>query len=369
MMPRRTRGRILTTISLKYVHHFRDQGGCDRYYFRRHGRRIPLPGVPGSKAFMDGYAEALACFAGRPVPTRAKTAAGTFAALAPIYYASADFKSLAASTRANYRRVIDGFLEKHGGGRLDQFRRRHAIKIVGKMAATPGAAIVLLKRVRTLINFAIQLEWIETDPTRKVRSFKSKEFHTWTEEEIAQFEAHWPLGTKQRLAFDLLLYTGQRGSDAHKMNRPDGRGKIRLAQQKTDARLVITVHPELRASIEAMGASKHAVILATAYGRPFSVKGFGQFVSAAIVTAGLPSRCKAHGLRKAAARRLAEAGCSANQIMSVTGHRTLSEVEVYVRAAEQEKLNQQAMEKQSANAGVANPTFPIGKAIDGVGEK
>ena len=88
-------------------------------------------------------------------------------------------------------------------------------------------------------------------------------------------------------------------------------------------------------------------ILTTAYSQPFSVKGFGQFVSAAIAEAGLPTRCKAHGLRKAAARRLVEAGCSANEIMAVTGHKTLSEVERYVRAAEQVRLNERAIERQA----------------------
>ena len=95
-------------------------------------------------------------------------------------------------------------------------------------------------------------------------------------------------------------------------------------------------------------------MLTTAYGEPFSVKGFGQFVSAAIGAAGLPAKCKAHGLRKAAARRLAEVGCTPHQNMSVTGHKTLTEVERYTRAAEQERLNQQALAKQLANTRVPN---------------
>ena len=89
--------------------------------------------------------------------------------------------------------------------------------------------------------------------------------------------------------------------------------------------------------------------IVTAYGVPFSIKGFGQFMSDAIRKAGLPPYCKAHGLRKAAARRLAEAGCSAHEIMAVTGHKTPSEVERYTRAAEQERLNAAAMAKQLEN--------------------
>lgn len=368
-MPRSTPGRILTTIPLKHVQRFRDRHGHLRHYFRRRGRGIALPGLPGSAEFMGAYGAALAKFADKKPPARPAAAPRTFAALAPIYFASPHFTGLAASSRVNYRRVIEGFVREHGQGRVDEFRRRHAIKIIGRMAKKPGAAIVLLKRVRTLINFAVELEWIETDPTRKVRSFKSTEFHTWTEEEIAQFEAKWPRGTRQRLAFDILLFTGQRGSDAHEMSRPDSAGKIRVVQQKTGTRMVIATHPSLAASIKAAGARGHAVILATAYDRPFSVKGFGQFVSAAIRAAGLPKHCKAHGLRKAAARRLAEVGCSAKQIMAVTGHKTMAEAEVYVRAAEQEMLNRQAMEKQIANAEVSTPTLQTLNPIDIVGRK
>jgi site-specific recombinase XerD len=93
----------------------------------------------------------------------------------------------------------------------------------------------------------------------------------------------------------------------------------------------------------------HSTILVTAYGEWFSVKGFGQMISAATREAGLPERCKAHGLRKAAARRLAEAGCSASEIASITGHKTLAEVERYTRAADQERLARQAIQRQSAN--------------------
>ncbi len=116
------------------------------------------------------------------------------------------------------------------------------------------------------------------------------------------------------------------GVGATKFDEMVADGRIRVVQQKTGARLVITAHPDLKAILDA-APTDHVTILTTAYGKPFSVKGFGQFLSAAIAEAGLPSRCKAHGLRKAAARRLAEAERSAIEIMAVTGHKTLAEVE------------------------------------------
>lgn len=126
------------------------------------------------------------------------------------------------------------------------------------------------------------------------------------------------------------------------MTRPDASGKIRITQQKTGTPLVISVHPNLERSIEACGLS-HMTILVTTHAKPFSIKGFGQFMSEAIRAADLPSRCKAHGLRKAMARRLAEKGNSSHEIMSVTGHKTWAEVERYTSAVAQERLNEKAI--------------------------
>ena len=357
----------MTDIRLKYIDSFEDRFGRRHYYFRRNRQRAPLPGLPGSREFMEAYAAALEESEPTAMPRREPAKAKTFADLATRYFNSPHFLGLSPTSRANYRRIIDHFVTEHGHRRVDQLRRAHVVAIMGKMADRPGAAITLLKRVRTLINFAIELEWIDTDPTKRVRSYKSKEFHTWTEDEIAQFEAHWPIGTPQRLAFAILLFTGQRGSDARAMARPDAEGKVRVIQQKTGAKLVIACHPDLLAALSAL-PKEHVTMLTTAYGEPFSVKGFGQFMSAAIRAAGLPAKCKAHGLRKAAARRLAEVGCTPHQIMSVTGHKTLAEVERYTRAAEQERLNQEALAKQLANKKVPNSPRQIAKPIENKGK-
>jgi enterobacteria phage integrase len=144
-----------------------------------------------------------------------------------------------------------------------------------------------------------------------------------------------------------LLYTGQRGSDVHRMLWSDCvRDTIRVAQQKTTTKLTIPLHDDL-AELLALAPRETTAILSTVYKKPFSVKGFENMVSDAIRTAGLPPRCVPHGLRKAAARRLAEAGCSASEIMAITGHKTLAEVERYTRAAEQERLARQAIKRQS----------------------
>ena len=332
-------------IHLKYIHAFRDRAGRMRYYFRRLGKRTPLPGLPGSDEFMRVYSTLLSA-PSKAVPQRPVVAPKTFAALAIRYYSPPQYLALSATSRNNYRRVIDGFLEEHGHRRVNQMKREHVDVVIGKLASKPGAGIVLLKRMRTLVRYAMALGWTDRDPTAGVKGYKSKEIHTWTEREIDIFEARWPEGTRERLAFALLLYTGQRGSDVHHMTWADiVQGAIRVAQQKTAAKLTIPIHDTLDRTLEITNRDQ-GTILITAYGQPFSVKGFGNMVSAAIHEAGLPDRCKPHGLREAAARRLAEAGCSASEIAAITGRKTLAEVERYTRAADQVRLARQAIRKQ-----------------------
>jgi len=349
-------------IQLRYIHKFRDRHGQMRYYFRRNGIHTPLPGLPGSDEFMAAYAAALN---DQPAPTvqkRPEAKPGTFAALASRYYGSPHYLSLSETSRKNYRRVIDGFVADHGTRLVNQMRREHVDTIIGRMSDRPGAGIILLKRLRTLVRYAMELGWISKDPTAGARSYKSTEIHTWSEDQIAQFEAFWASGTRERLAYSLLLYTGQRGSDVHRMTWADIAGaSIRVSQQKTGEKLVIPLHHALQEELS-LAKRQHMTILATEFGKPFTVKGFGNMISDAIRKAGLPVECKAHGLRKAAARRLAEAGCSAKQIAAITGHRTLTEVERYTRAADQEMLARQAIEKQTRTASgkptlkkVANP--------------
>jgi enterobacteria phage integrase len=350
-------------IRLKYVHAFRDRFGRMRYYFRRHGKRTALPGLPGSGEFMAAYAGQLSETSKR-VELLPKPARGTFSALAIRYFGSPQYQTLSATSRSNYRRVVDAFLKQHGHRQVDQMTREHVDIIIGKMVNKPGAGIILFKRLRTLVRYAMALGWTDRDPTTGVKSYRSKEIHTWNEEEIAIFEKRWPEESRERLAFALLLYTGQRGSDVHRMMWTDLVGDaIRVVQQKTAAKLSIPIHASL-SHLLGLADRNHATILATAYGKPFSVKGFGNMVSTAIRDAGLPRRCKPYGLRKAAARRLAEAGCSASEIMAITGHKTLAEVERYTRAAEQERLARQAIKRQSENRSGKLELDEVANSID-----
>jgi len=330
----------MTTVKLRYVDRFKDRHGRWRFYFRKgHGERMPLIGKPGTPEFMAAYQSAIEGVSPKREPPK-RGDPGTFDRLVQDYYSSPDFLRLAPRTQRAYRLVIERLLrdEKIGHRLVSQMTRQHVQHIIGKRAASPGAANDLLKKIKILVHFAIDNGWRSDDPTIRVKGFPEGEFHTWTDDEIAAYEKHWPVGTRERTAFALLFYTGQRASDVGRMSWRDVEdSSIRVIQGKTGAKLRIPLHPEL-ARILDQWPKTDVVILTTAFGKPFTEKGFSNFMADKIGRARLPERCVTHGLRKAAARRLAEAGCSANEIAAVTGHATLEEVARYTRAAEQKQL-------------------------------
>jgi integrase len=278
----------------------------------------------------------------------ARTKPGTVNATIVRFYQSARYQSLAEITKSTYRNQIERFRADHGDKRIATLRLEDVQRMVDARASTPAAANNFLEMLRMLMKVAIKEGWRNDDPTALVEKVRHKSdgYHSWTDTEIAQFEARHPVGTKARLALDLLLYTAQRRSDVVKAGRQHvSGGMIRFRQKKTGTVLEIPVLPALAASLAA-AAGDHLTFLTTEYGKPFSPAGFGNWFRERCNEAGLP-HCSAHGLRKAAARRLAEAGCSATEIMSITGHRTLAEAEKYVRAADQRKGARAAFTKLS----------------------
>lgn len=318
------------------VSSFQDNRGTLRHRYRRKGYAVYLHGEPGSEQFESEYAAARGSAGIRPRGTQPKK--GTINALCTSYYASAEFLALRDSTKRTYRASIEPFRERHGDKPFAQLERRHIKAEIAKLATTPAQANKLLKRLRQLLDHAVEMEWLKVNPAVGVKPVRTEGgFAEWPEDLIARFEAHWPFGTRQRLALDLLLYTGQRRSDVVLMARANIReGAIRVVQVKTGAPLWIPIHPHLAESIAA--ASQGGLyLLMTEYGRPFSSAGFGNWFREQCNAAGVERGYSAHGLRKAAGRRLADAGCTAHQVMAVLGHRSLSEATRYTKGADQRR--------------------------------
>lgn len=246
-------GQNLMRRAPKYVHGFIDRHGKPRFYFRRPGfESRPLHGLPYSAEFMGDYQAAMA---GQTLPVGANRARlGTMWALALSYFASPDFCTLKPSTQRAYRGIIERLCKDHGDKRSADLRREHVVKLMSARAEQPGAANGLRMVLRVMMKHAIEIGLRADDPTREVRAIriKSQGHHSWTDDEIAQFEWHHPVGTRARLALALLLYTGQRRGDVIRMGAQHIRnGALYVKQEKTGAELIIPVHPSLAVIIAA----------------------------------------------------------------------------------------------------------------------
>jgi integrase len=329
----------MTRLTLPYIHRFRDRRGVVRHYFRRHGQRVALPGAPGSAEFMAAYQQALEGVTPAE-PGKSREVPGSFSALVAEYYKSAAFRGLAEETKRTYRNIIERFRATHGTKPVALLEARHVRKMVDERADTPAAANGLLKMLKVLMRHAVEYGWRKDDPTAAVRrlKYRSAGHTTWSEADIAAFEKKHPSGTRARLALALLLYTGARRSDAVRFGRQHVQGdRIEWRQGKTGATVSLPIHPDLRAELAALPRDQ-LTFLVTRDGVPFTSTGFYNWFSECAKEAGLQKGLSPHGLRKSCATRLADAGASPHEIMAVTGHTSLKEVERYTRDANKRKL-------------------------------
>ncbi|KKB80830.1 hypothetical protein VW35_01065 [Devosia soli] len=282
------------------------------------------------------------------VRTSLRTKPGSISALIAVYYGTPEFTGLATSSQKTYRNMLERFRDAHGDKQVATLTRAHIKALIGSMHATPAAANNLLDRLRVLMKIAIDDEWRHDDPTYRVKGFdiEGSGFHTWTDEEIEKFEERHPAGSKPRRALYLLLYTTQRRGDVVGLGKQHRTGdRFDLVQQKTGVSLSLPIHPDLAAELD-LAPEGDMLYLTTEHGKPYTSAGFGNWFRRQCDAAGLP-QCSAHGLRKAAARRMAEGGKSHAEIKSVTGHVTDKEVTRYTRAADQRRLSDRAIDALS----------------------
>ena len=355
----------LATIDLKYVQRFKDRHGKLRHYARAPGcKRVALPGLPGSREFMEAYADAIRTPRSfGPAPQR-----GTFSAVLAAFYLSPDWTALNPATQKTYRNLLERVRNPLGDKPAAAFDEERIQAILDRFADRPSARHNMRKALRKAFTFAVARKTIRRNPTDSVKTAppKTEGFRAWTDEDIAKYEKHWPSGTRQRLALALLLYTGQRRSDVVRFGWPMvWSGALRFQQVKIGLgapTMSIPLHPALKAELAHWPDGE--TFLRTGAGEAFTAPGFTNWFRDQVDAAGLPKKTSAHGLRKAAARRLAEAGCTAHEIMAITGHASLKELERYTRTVSQAKTAEAAMGKIANNDGqtpVSNPSQPLVK--------
>jgi integrase/recombinase XerD len=335
-------------IKLQYLVCDTDRRGNARYYVRAPGqRKVRIKAVPLTEAFMEEYRAAIAGVS-KPAPSAIRR--GSFRELCVKYFASGKFKSLDISTRNWQRRSLESICQKYGTCPIKLMEGRHVRKIRNEKQDYPAAANLRMKAMRAMFNWATEEEEVDDDPTVGVKNIKyaTKGHHSWTDYEIAQYQQRHPVSTKARLALDLLRFTTGRREDIPRLGPEHvSEGRIRFIQGKNEDRapiqIDIPVHEELAASIAATETGKKT-FLVTQWGKPFTTNGFGNWFRDRCNEAGLP-HCSAHGVRKATAAALADNEATAHEIMSVTGHRSMKEVERYTLAADRKKNATRAIAK------------------------
>lgn len=352
-----------------YVTRFVDRHGKERLRFRRKGFpdhyfRAPL----GTEDFRAEYA---ACMN----PDRITEAVSARAAQ---NYTSGSLNDLLARycsvperlgptemTQRKVRAVLERFREGRGDRpvavltfeHIDAIiaRRRVKVQVGNREEGGVEAARKLRKELIRLFDFAKKIGMVHRNPASDAQRVKvapgqrSKGYYAWTEDDIAAYRAHHRIGTKPRLAMELMLWTDQRRIDSIHLGRQHiTNGGFNITQTKTGRSLWIPVAPQLLEAIVAMPANPGAMcFLVNDYGRPFTNAGFGNWFREQCDAAGLPL-CTAHGLRKATLRRMAELDFGNQTMKSVSGHIEDDEVALYTATADQKRMATDAIRRLSA---------------------
>jgi integrase len=310
------------------------------YYFRRgKGPRTRLPDL-GAPDFEEAYQAALA---GR-ARHREREQGGTLAWLIVRYKQSAHFASLKASTRKRRDAIMQNAAKAAGDIPFKAVTRKDIVQALDRRS--PSSGIAFLNAMQAVFKWAQSVELIQVNPCDGVKrpQFRSEGHHVWSVEEVESFRTRWRVGTRERLAMDLLLFTGLRRSDIFRVGRQHVAGEVlSVRTEKTGKPVHIPIWSELRQSIDATPTGDLA-FLTTSAGKPFtSANSFGIWFAAACRAAGVPGR--AHGLRKAGATIAADNGASAHELMSMFGWSRLAMAETYTKQANEKRLASSASER------------------------
>jgi integrase len=341
-----------------YVDRFVDRYGHARFYFRRKGGpRFPLPGLPYSVEFMAAYAAALEGQATARGAGSDRVLPGSIDELIADYYGSDQWLSeLSDGSRKFRKAILESFREKYGAGKCRAMQRDHIQAIIAKRPASSQKNWI--KTLRHLFKFAAAANRIAINPTADVilkKAAKTGGFRPWSEEDVAAYRAFYAVGTTQRLAMELMLNLGIRVSDAAQVGPRDIKAGVLVDYRPQKGRATgglainVPVHADLQTAIAAASVRGVKTFLVSDRGEPFKADRLSERVRDWCDAAGLP-QCTAHGLRKLCLTRLAEAGCSVFEIMAISGHKNLKEVQTYVDAANRKKLAVTAMDKLKAMA-------------------
>lgn len=326
-----------------------------------HGPKIRVRGDYGTPEFDAAYSEALT--GGKPKPA-INAVQGTLGWLWLLYRQSSAWAGLKAPTRKQRENIMAHVLKTAAAEPLSSINRKGILAGIDRRSATPFQAKNFLSTMRGLFVWAVASDLVRGDPTLgvKVKKPKTNGFPVWSEEEIERYEDRWPLGTRERVMLDVFAYTGLRRGDASRVGRQHVRnGVISVQTEKTGMWVHLPMLPILQRTLDA-GPLGDLAFLARHDGLPFSKEGLGNAFRDACRTAGIMGK-SAHGLRKAAATRLADNGATESQLEAIFGWSGGQMASLYTRAANRRKGAQAAMAKlDEKRTSIPPPDGKVGAA-------
>ena len=343
-----------------------DRHGKLRHRLKRtvNGRKVDcyLPGPYGSPEFRAAYeaaCEGIRLAGGRRAPP------GTVGYLIEAYLGSKGYLRLADSTRRDVRGRLDWIRDAIGGAKYAKIEPRHVAAIMEKKGG-PTAANRLRKDLGQLYRFAgKRLGYRGPNPAALADSHKTRKggYRTWTDDEIETFRAAHATGSKARLALEILVNTGASRVDAINFTRANIAGaRVRYRRAKTEQQVDLPILPELGRELASLPPTQMVLLSREDGSKGYANDSFGNIFRRWCAKAGL-SGLPVHGLRKAGARRLAEAGATEFEVMSFLGHGTAREASRYVAAANRATLADSGMAKLGAKTGtkLSQPLREVGK--------
>jgi len=308
------------------------------------GPRIRVKGIYGTPEFDAAYQDAIA---GNLRTRPSKAAKGTLQWLLTLYRQSSAWTDLSMATRRQRENIFRHVLTTAAQEPVSRIDKKAIVGGRERRKATPSQARHFVDSMRGLFKWAVEAELAKSDPTQgiSIKKPKTKGFPVWTDEEIDQFERRWPRGTRERVMFDVFLFTGLRRGDAAILGKQHIKnGVITIDTQKTDTRVTIPILPELAQTLAA-GPVGDLAVIATNDGRPLTKESLGNMFRDACRAAGINK--SAHGLRKAAATRAANHGATVAQLEAIFGWEGGRMASLYTRSADRQALAATAMGKLS----------------------
>jgi integrase len=310
------------------------------------GPRIRIRSAFGTPELDSEYQTAIAGLPARQTPKDDRTSLGTLAWLVERYRETTAWTDLSLASRRQRENIFEHVLEV--AGRQPYAKITTASIMAGRdrrAKTTPAQARKFLDTMRGLFRWAVKAKLLKVDPTAGVANPSapnSDGFTPWSLEDVATYEARWPVGTRQRVWLDVLVYTGLRRGDAVRFGRQHIRNGVgTIKTEKTDTVVTLPILPVLMKTLDA-GPCGDLTFIAGENGRPLTKESFGNLFRKACREAGLRNR-SAHGLRKAAATRAAENGATVAQLNAIFGWKGAKMATYYTEAADRRRLSLHAM--------------------------